>query len=163
MCPPPNACVSQTPLAGDPLCNVYVELVICPVQISLVGRGGDAAEAPAHAVSICQAVGALPSLAWLMEVLGLFLTSAWILDEVGQCPLATLVLRWCRTWRGWLLKAEGMETAFTMAAPASKGGSIEAFRAFLLFLWGLSSLNVPRSSAYCSWALPEDDPTKWKN
>lgn len=43
------------------------------------------------------------------------------------------------------------------------GGSVEAFRAFLLFLWGLSSLNVPRSSAYCSWTLPEDDPTKWKN
>lgn len=71
-------------------------------------------------MSICQAVGALPTLAWLVKVLGLFLTSAWILYEVGQCPQAALVLRWCRTWRGWLLVAEGMEAAFTMAAPASK-------------------------------------------
>lgn len=46
---------------------------------------------------------------------------------------------------------------------SKQGGSLEAFWTFPLFLLGLSSPNVLRSSAYCSWALLDANPTKRKN
>lgn len=81
-------------------------------------------EAPAPLTSICQGVGAIPSPAQFGKVLGSFLALAQILDEVGRCPRAVLVLRWCRIWSRKLLlcslpKTGALETSL-------KGGSLKS-------------------------------------
>lgn len=47
--------------------------------------------------------GALPSLAWLVKVLGLFPGPRSQTRWEDIAPEQALVLRWCGTWRGWLL------------------------------------------------------------
>jgi len=81
-----TAQVSWTPLAGDPLCNASVKLVICPVQISLAGRGGDAAKAPAPIARACQGVGSSSQPGLAGEGVGA-VPWAQIPDKVGgHCP-----------------------------------------------------------------------------